>query len=210
MEQTKKISIILDRLGRAYGEPQCALDYGNTFELLIAVILSAQCTDKRVNVVTKELFRVAPTPEAMLALGYDKRVEYIYSCGFYRNKARNILSCCADLLERYGGIVPSDRNELKTLAGVGDKTANVVYAVGFGGQAIPVDTHVGRLARRLGLSAAQNPSIVMRELEAITPHERKTLLHHLLITHGRQVCSSQRPKCNDCPLQEICAYLQEK
>jgi len=210
MKKQEKIPKILERLGALYGEPECALDYGNTFELLIAVILSAQCTDKRVNIVTKELFRVAPTPAAMLALGYERLVDYIYSCGFYRNKARNILSCCADLLTRYGGEVPSERAELKTLAGVGDKTANVVYAVGFGGQAIPVDTHVGRLARRLGLSQAQNPSIVMRELEAITPHEKKTLLHHLLITHGRQVCSSQKPKCDKCPLQEICVYFVEE
>lgn len=204
MTKEKKANEILARLHAEYGEPTCALEYGTVFELLIAVILSAQCTDARVNVVTRDLFARANTPAAILALGYDELSKAIYSCGFYRNKARNILSCCADLLTRFGGEVPREREQLKTLAGVGDKTANVVYAVGFGGQAIPVDTHVGRLARRLELSAATNPSIVMRELEAFVPEENRTLFHHLLITHGRRVCTSRAPKCAICPLADLC------
>ena len=206
MNAEEKVTKILARLGALYPEPRCALHFGSNFQLLIAVILSAQCTDARVNIVTEKLFAVADTPQAILSLGYDGLVGYIYSTGFYRNKANNILRCCAQLLEEYNGIVPSDREQLKQLAGVGEKTANVVFAEGFGGQAIPVDTHVGRLARRLGLSREKDPTKVMHDLERVVPQDRYTDFHHYLITHGRQVCASARPKCDECVLKDLCAY----
>lgn len=207
MEKTDKVQRILTVLEQRYGEPPCALRFGNVFELLVAVMLSAQCTDARVNVVTESLFQLADTPQKMLALGQERLERLIFSCGFYHNKARNILKCCAELLEKYDGQVPAERDVLKTLSGVGDKTASVVYAVGFGGQAIPVDTHVGRLARRLGLSLQQDPSRIMRELEALVPTQKQSLFHHLLITHGRQICKSARPLCDQCPLNDICDYV---
>ena len=207
MKSQTEIQAIIDGLKELYPDAECSLDYQKDYELLFSVRLAAQCTEARVNLVTPALYARYPTLEAFAEADVDEVGQYVHSTGFWCAKARDMVASARMLLERFGGKVPSDRADLKTLAGVGDKTANVVYAVGFGGQAIPVDTHVGRLARRIGLSQAQNPSIVMRELEAMTPHEQKTRLHHLLITHGRQVCSSQRPKCEKCPLQELCSFV---
>lgn len=198
---------IIDLLSGCYGSPECALHFETPFQLLIAVILSAQCTDKRVNLVTPKLFEAAGTPQEMCGLSKEQLIGYIRSCGFYNNKAENILKCSRDIITRFGGEVPKTKDELVTLAGVGNKTANVVYAVAFGGQAIPVDTHVGRLARRLGLSKHTNPDKVEADLCGKVEYNHRTLFHHLLITHGRTICKSRKPQCEVCALNAICPKI---
>ena len=158
---------ILSELERLYPDAKPALRYDSPYELLVAVILSAQCTDERVNKVTEVLFKAYNTPEKMIALRPEELEKYIFSCGFYRNKAAHILSASHDILEKFGGEVPSSFEELRTLAGVGQKTANVVYAVAFGGDAIAVDTHVFRVSRRLGLASANTPEKVEEELKKV-------------------------------------------
>lgn len=197
---------ILNRLEALYPDAAPALHFRSPYELLVAVILSAQCTDERVNKVTAQLFEKYHTPEQMLALTQEQLERYIYSCGFYHNKAAHILSASRDIVEKFGGKVPSTLEELQTLAGVGRKTANVVYAVAFGGDAIAVDTHVFRVANRLGLAAGKTPEQVERGLCAAIPKERWSRAHHLLIFHGRRVCHSQRPDCAHCTLAPLCAY----
>lgn len=201
---------IFDILLSAYPDAHCELDHENTFQLLIAVILSAQCTDKRVNVVTKELFRVASTPAQFARMEQGELEKLIYSCGFYRSKAKNIISASRVILERHGGEVPSEFNELLALPGVGRKTANVVSSVGFGGDGIAVDTHVFRTANRLGLAAGKTPYEVETRLEYVIPSGKRQLVHHLLIFHGRYTCSSRHPKCSACRLTEYCSYYREE
>ena len=162
---------ILKELARLYPDAGPALQFTTPYELLIAVMLSAQCTDERVNKVTKVLFREHDTPEKMLTLSQEELETYIFSCGFYHNKAAHILSASRDILERFGGEVPSTREELETLAGVGRKTANVVYAFAFGGNAIAVDTHVFRVANRLGLAPGKTPFEVEKGLMALIPEQ---------------------------------------
>ncbi len=181
-----------------------ALLYSSPYELLVAVILSAQCTDERVNKVTAELFKKYNTPEKMLTLTQEELEKRIFSCGFYRNKAKHILSASQDILERFGGEVPATQEELQTLAGVGRKTANVVYSVAFDGDAIAVDTHVFRVSNRLGLAPGKTPAEVEKGLMQAIPKENWSAAHHWLIWHGRKVCHSQRPDCSACTLKEIC------
>lgn len=200
-------SEILKELERLYPDARPALEYGTPYELLIAVILSAQCTDERVNKVTKVLFKEHNTPRTMLELSQEELEKYIFSCGFYHNKAAHILSASRDILEKFGGEVPSDREGLKSLAGVGQKTANVVYAVAFGGDAIAVDTHVFRVSNRLGLAHADTPEKTELQLENAIPREEWSRAHHWLIYHGRQVCHSQRPDCINCTLNNLCPYF---
>lgn len=200
-------SEILKELERLYPDARPALEYGTPYELLIAVILSAQCTDDRVNKVTKVLFKEHNTPRTMLELSQEELEKYIFSCGFYHNKAAHILSASRDILEKFGGEVPSDREGLKSLAGVGQKTANVVYAVAFGGDAIAVDTHVFRVSNRLGLAHADTPEKTELQLENAIPREEWSRAHHWLIYHGRQVCHSQRPDCIICTLSKLCPYF---
>ncbi len=195
---------ILSELERLYPDAKPALRYDSPYELLVAVILSAQCTDERVNKVTEVLFKAYNTPEKMIALRPEELEKYIFSCGFYRNKAAHILSASHDILEKFGGEVPSSFEELRTLAGVGQKTANVVYAVAFGGDAIAVDTHVFRVSRRLGLASANTPEKVEEELKKVIPREQWSKAHHWLIWHGRKVCRSQRPDCDGCALKQMC------
>ena len=195
---------ILSELERLYPDAKPALRYDSPYELLVAVILSAQCTDERVNKVTEVLFKEYNTPEKMIALRPEELEKYIFSCGFYRNKAAHILSASHDILEKFGGEVPSSFEELRTLAGVGQKTANVVYAVAFGGDAIAVDTHVFRVSRRLGLASANTPEKVEEELKKVIPRELWSKAHHWLIFHGRKVCRSQRPDCDGCALKQMC------
>ncbi len=197
---------ILKTLEACYPDAAPALHFGSPYELLVAVILSAQCTDERVNKVTAELFKEHNTPERMLALSQEGLERYIFSCGFYHNKAAHILSASRDILEKFGGEVPSSREELMTLAGVGRKTANVVYAVAFGGDAIAVDTHVFRVANRLGLAVGKTPEEVEKGLCAAIPQPMWSRAHHLLIFHGRRVCHSQRPDCEHCAAAPLCAY----
>ena len=197
---------ILSTLERMYPDAAPALQFGSPYELLIAVILSAQCTDERVNKVTKVLFEKFNTPEKMLTLTQEALAQYIFSCGFYHNKAKHILSASHDIMEKFGGEVPSTLEELRTLAGVGRKTANVVYAVAFHGDAIAVDTHVFRVANRLGIAKGSTPDKVEAGLCAAIPKDLWSKAHHWLIFHGRRVCHSQRPDCDHCPLAPLCEY----
>ena len=201
---------ILDRLEQLYPDAAPALHFCSPYELLVAVILSAQCTDERVNKVTAELFRTYNTPEKMLTLSQEQLERYIFSCGFYHNKAAHILSASRDIIEKYTGEVPSTLGELRTLAGVGRKTANVVYAVAFGGDAIAVDTHVFRVSNRLGLARGKTPEKVEEGLCAVIPKERWSRAHHLLIFHGRRVCHSQRPDCAHCAVAQFCDFHNGK
>lgn len=181
-----------------------ALKFRNPFELLIAVILSAQCTDVRVNVVTERLFAKAPTPEAILALGLGTLEQEIKDCGLFRNKAKNIMAACQMLLQDYGGQVPEDFDALQKLPGVGRKTANVVMSVAFDYPAIAVDTHVFRVANRLKLAVGTTPLEVEKGLQKAIPKEKWSAAHHWLIWHGRKLCKARNPLCTDCPLHEVC------
>ncbi len=196
---------LLEELKNAYPDATCELEYGNEFELLISVILSAQCTDKRVNTVTKELFKVANTPQAFRALDIAELERLIKSCGLYKNKAANIKSCCRELTDKYGGRVPDTMEELITLSGVGRKTANVMLSVAFGKPAIAVDTHVFRVAHRLGLSDGKTPNDVERDLNAAFRQEDYRDAHFLLIRHGRDCCHARKPNCEACPVRVMCA-----
>ena len=197
---------ILSELARLYPDARPALNFRTPYELLAAVILSAQCTDERVNKVTAVLFEKYNTPADMVCLSQAELEKYIFSCGFYHNKAAHILSASRDILEKFGGEVPGTLEELRTLAGVGRKTANVVYAVAFGGDAIAVDTHVFRVSNRLGLAEGKTPEAVEDQLMRVIPKELWSKAHHWLIFHGRRVCHSQKPDCNSCTLAELCKW----
>lgn len=207
MDNTKEI---LNGLAALYPDAQPALHFKTPYELLVAVILSAQCTDDRVNKVTAVLFAKYDTPEKMLTLTQEELEKYIFSCGFYHNKAAHILSATHDILNKFGGEVPSTLGELKTLAGVGQKTANVVYAVAFGGDAIAVDTHVFRVSNRLGIAEGNTPAKVEEGLCKAIPKELWSKAHHYLIYHGRRVCHSQRPDCAGCTLKDYCKFFSNK
>ena len=204
--QTKNRDKILKELANLYPDARPALKFGTPYELLVAVILSAQCTDERVNKVTAVLFEKHNTPLTMLELTQDELEKYIYSCGFYRNKAAHILSASRDIVEKFGGEVPADFDKLRTLAGVGQKTANVVWSVAFGGDAIAVDTHVFRVSNRLGLAHADTPAKVENQLKEVIPKSDWSKAHHWLIYHGRRVCHSQKPECEGCTLKDWCEY----
>ena len=180
------------------------LEFHSPFELLVAVILSAQCTDKRVNQVTQELFPLANTPEKILQLGQAELEKIIRPCGYFRSKAKYIVNTSKILLESYGGEVPADFDELLKLPGVGRKTANVVTSVAFKNPAIAVDTHVFRLANRMKLAEGNTPLEVERGLQKIIPREDWSDAHHWLIWHGREICKARNPKCGNCPLKKIC------
>ena len=209
MQKKQEIDRILEELSRLYPEAKPALVYRSPFELLVAVILSAQCTDKRVNEVTAKLFERHNTPETVANMSQEELISYIYSCGFYNNKSKNILSAARDIVEKYGGQVPSDHAELKKLAGVGQKTANVVWSVAFGGDAIAVDTHVFRVSNRLGLADAKTVEGTEEDLKRNIPQKLWSRAHHWLIYHGRQVCSSRSPHCDRCTLRPFCRYDRE-
>lgn len=199
-----EINEIIKQLSITHANPVCELNFNTPFELLIAVILSAQCTDKRVNEVTKELFKNYNTPVAFANADVGEIEKAIYTCGFYHNKASNIIRCSRSLLERFNGEVPNTIAELETLEGVGRKTANVVYAVAFGGQAIAVDTHVLRLSNRIGFVKSDNPKVVEEALMKVIPQDKWTLMHHLLIHHGRYVCNARKPNCENCAIANYC------
>lgn len=200
---------ILDKLYSSYGTPATALKYNSAFELLIAVILSAQCTDLRVNKITPALFARFGTAQKMAEANIDELKKLIFSCGFYNAKAASIISASNDIVYKFGGIVPNTVDELMTLKGVGRKTANVVYAVAFGGQAMPVDTHVFRCSHRLGLSRAKTPDKTEEDLIELLDNNNLTLYHHLLITHGRKICHSRKPDCQNCTVMEYCEYYEQ-
>ena len=196
-------------LGERYKDAKPALLYKTPYELLVAVILSAQCTDERVNKVTAVLFERYSTPESMVTLTQAELERYIFSCGFYRMKAEHILSASRDILEKFNGEVPKTIEELTTLAGVGKKTANVVYSVAFGGDAIAVDTHVFRVSNRLGLAKGKTPSAVEEGLCKAIEKSDWSKAHHWLIWHGRKICHAQKPSCADCPLAFLCDYAKQ-
>ena len=205
MRVTKKIrEKQLEILEETYRGAKPELHFSNPFELLIAVILSAQCTDKRVNITTARLFKKAATPAAIVALGISGLEEEIKDCGLFRNKAKNIMATCRMLVEEFGGEVPSDYDTLLKLPGVGRKTANVVTSVAFGRPAIAVDTHVFRIANRLKLAVGETPLAVEKGLMKAIPREKWSAAHHWLIYHGRRVCKANRPLCGECPLAEVC------
>ena len=206
----RKTKLLINGLSGLYPDAKAALKFGDVYQLLVAVILSAQCTDERVNKVTAELFKVAPNPEKMVKLSQGELEKYIFSCGLYKTKAEHIISASKDIIEKFGGQVPSDLENLRTLAGVGRKTANVVYAVGFGGNAIAVDTHVFRVAARLGLSEGKSPLETEKALMKAIPEERWSAMHHCLIWHGRKVCHSRNPECDKCGVRELCEYKDKR
>ena len=200
----------LAELASLYPDAKPALHYTTPYELLVAVVLSAQCTDERVNIVTAKLFERYNTPEAMVTLSQKELEKYIFSCGFYRMKAEHILSASRDILEKFGGEVPGTVEELMTLAGVGKKTANVIYSVAFGGQAIAVDTHVFRVSNRLGLAKGKTPLEVEENLYKVVPKENWSKAHHWMIYHGRRVCHSQKPACETCTLAHLCDFAKKR
>ena len=197
---------VLEALEKTYYDASCALEFGNPFELLISTILSAQCTDRQVNKVTAVLFERFPSPQHFAALTPEELEPYVKSCGVYKNKARNIVMTCRALLERYEGRVPETMEELITLPGVGRKTANVVLSNAFGQDAIAVDTHVFRVANRIGLARGKTPEEVEKQLQQNVPKQKWSAAHHWIIRHGRQICSARKPCCSQCPVLLWCEY----
>ena len=207
-KEQERIARILDGLKTAYPDAKPGLDFTNAFELLVATILSAQCTDKQVNKVTKVLFEQYPDAKSMSALTPEELEPYIKSCGFYATKAKNIIRTCHILMEQYGGKVPEDIDILQTLPGVGRKTANVVVSNAFGQDAIAVDTHVFRVSNRLGIADAKDVLKTEMQLMENIPKEKWSIAHHWLIWHGRKVCSARSPKCEQCPVNMDCKYYR--
>lgn len=205
-----KGAIVKEYLTRLIPLPKCELRFDNIFQLLVSVILSAQCTDKRVNEVTKELFKKCKEPEDIVALGQEKLEEAIKSCGFYHNKAKNIMLCSQNLIEKFNGKVPDNFQDLVSLAGVGRKTANVVLSVAFDVPALAVDTHVFRVSNRIGLVKAKNPFECEKGLQEVYPPEDWSKMHHSLVLFGRYYCKAISPRCEECELKGICDYYQNK
>jgi endonuclease-3 len=197
---------IYERLAAANPAPATELDYGTPFELLVSVVLSAQATDVSVNKATAKLFPVANTPAAILALGEEGLKSYIKTIGLFNSKAKNLLKTCAALIEQHGGEVPRDRDALEALPGVGRKTANVILNTAFGEPTIAVDTHIFRVANRIGLAPGATVRAVEDELVRVTPDEFKRHAHHWLILHGRYVCKARKPDCGQCLIADLCEY----
>lgn len=205
MNQQKRLAIF-NRLAEAIPKPTTELHYSTTFELLIAVVLSAQATDIGVNKATAKLFPVANTPDAILALGLDGLKNHIKTIGLFNAKAGNIMKLCQQLLEKHDGKVPQDRTALEGLAGVGRKTANVILNTAFGQPTIAVDTHIFRVSNRTRIAIGKNVLTVERQLEKWVPKIHKKDAHHLLILHGRYTCVARKPKCGSCVISDLCEY----
>ena len=201
-----KRRLIFDRLAEAIPEPATELNYASPFELLVAVVLSAQATDKGVNKATARLFPVANTPQAILDLGEEGLKDYVKTIGLFNSKAKNIIELCRLLLEKHGGEVPNTREALEALPGVGRKTANVILNTAFGQPTIAVDTHIFRVANRTGLAKAKTVLEVEKKLDRHTPKEHKQDAHHLLILHGRYTCVARKPRCASCVISDLCEY----
>ncbi|MEQ1645277.1 MAG: endonuclease III [Pyrinomonadaceae bacterium] len=201
----KRTAEIIRRLKKAYPDAHCALVHSNPFELLIATILSAQCTDARVNIVTADLFRKYRGPADFLAVPQKELEKDIHSTGFFRNKAKNIQAACQRIVDVYGGEIPRTMDDLLTLGGVARKTANVVLGNAFGiASGVVVDTHISRISQRLGLTANKTPEKIERDLAELVPKKNWVMFPHWMIYHGRQVCDARKPKCGDCVLADIC------
>lgn len=207
MLKEKDIVEILDRLGEQYPDADCALDHRNVFELLIAVVLSAQTTDVSVNKVTPALFEKYPTPELLAAASEEELQEILRRIGMYKTKARNIKKLAEQLVAEFGGQVPEDQKLLESLPGVGRKTANVVMSVGFGHQRIAVDTHVFRVSNRIGLVSEKDVLKTEMSLMKTLPEDRWTEAHHSLIFHGRRCCDARKPNCEECPIGHLCGKV---
>jgi endonuclease-3 len=205
MNRAKRVEIF-SRLRAANPHPQSELVFHNPFELLIAVILSAQATDKSVNLATSKLFAVANTPQSLLELGEEKLLAFIQSIGLYRNKAKNIIATCRILMDEHHGEVPRNREQLEQLPGVGRKTANVVLNTAFGEPTIAVDTHIFRVANRTGIAPGKDVVKVEERLMRLTPDEFKKDAHHWLILHGRYRCTARKPDCPACLIRDLCEY----
>jgi endonuclease III len=194
------------RLAAADPEPKTELSYATPFQLLVAVILSAQATDKSVNLVTPALFRAAPTPDALVALGEERLADHIRTIGLYKTKAKNVVATARLLLERHGGEVPNERAALEALPGVGRKTANIILNVVFGEPTIAVDTHIFRLGNRTGLAPGKDPTAVEMKLLKVVPAAYRQHAHHWLILHGRHVCKARKPECGRCIVRDLCDF----
>lgn len=207
---SKTVEKIFQRLKKANPKPTTELNYASNFELLIAVMLSAQATDVSVNKATKILFPIASTPKAILALGEDGLKKYIKSIGLYHSKAKNIIKTCQQLIEKHDSTVPSTREDLEALPGVGRKTANVVLNTAFGKPTIAVDTHIFRVANRIGLANGKTPRQVEDQLVEIVPKKFMTDAHHWLILHGRYTCTARKPDCENCIINDLCKDFIQK
>ena len=205
--RTKKIVEILKE---TYPDAQCELNYETPFQLLVATILSAQTTDKKVNEVTETLFRDYPDVDAFLKLTNDELEERIKQIGLYRNKSKNLILMVRQLKEKFNGEVPDTMEGITSLAGAGRKTANVVLSNAFGVPSIAVDTHVFRVSNRLGLAHSDNVLEVEKQLQKELPQKEWTLMHHMIIFHGRRCCTARNPKCSECPLNTVCTYYKTK
>ena len=211
MTKKEKVINILEILNEKFGKPECALKYNTPFELLVAVILSAQCTDVRVNIVTSEMYKKVNTPEQFANLPVEEIEEMIKSTGFYRNKAKNITLCSQQLLNEYNGEIPQEMDKLVKLAGVGRKTANVVRGEIWGlADGITVDTHVKRLSNLIGLTKNDDPIKIEQDLMKIVPRDSWIDFSHYLILQGRDKCIARRPKCQECEISGYCTYGKKK
>jgi len=208
MNKDKRIAI-LSRLRAANPKPETELEYSSPFELLIAVLLSAQATDVSVNKATKGLFAAAPTPAAMLALGVDGVKQYIKTIGLFNTKAENVIKTCQLLQDQHGGQVPENREALEALPGVGRKTANVVLNTAFGWPTIAVDTHIFRVSNRMNFAPGKNVDEVEHKLLKVVPAEFKVDVHHWLILHGRYTCTARKPKCGSCIIEDLCEFKEK-
>ncbi|MBD5544670.1 MAG: endonuclease III [Lachnospiraceae bacterium] len=208
---TKRTKEILDRLDQVYTtEYKCYLNHENAWQLLIATMLSAQCTDARVNIVTKDLFQKYKSPQDFAEADLNELEQDIKSTGFYHNKAKNIIACCKTLVDVYGGEVPSDIEALTALQGVGRKTANVIRGNIFHEPSVVVDTHVKRISRKLGFTKEEDPVKIEQDLMKVLPKDHWILYNIQIITFGRQICMARNPKCQECFLTEYCSYYKEK
>ncbi len=204
-EHRKRAGRVYRKLAKAYPQARCALTHSDAYELLVATILSAQCTDERVNMTTPELFAAYPTVQALAASKQADVEKIIRSCGFYRNKAKSIRAACRTIVDEHGGEVPDSMDELLNLPGVARKTANVVLGNAFGrNEGVVVDTHVKRLSHRMGFTEHTNTDKIEKDLMALFPRNKWTMLSHLLIWHGRQVCKARKPDCASCPVHADC------
>ncbi|MES2570614.1 MAG: endonuclease III [Verrucomicrobiota bacterium] len=209
--RSERAALLLEAFGRIYPEAHCELDFSNPLELLVATILSAQCTDKRVNIVTKALFARCRTAQDYAGIPGEELEKLVQSTGFFRSKARNIQACCAEIVDKHEGEVPRTMESLTALAGVGRKTANVVLGNAFGlNEGVVVDTHVLRLSRRLGLTKELTPEKIELDLIRILPQEKWAIFSHWLIWHGRRRCYARKPDCSGCEVRELCPRIGVK
>lgn len=209
MRKKDKVPIIKEYLDKTYGDVPCTLDYDDPFQLLVATVLAAQCTDARVNLVTPALFSAYPTVKSFAVAKVEDVEKLIYSTGFYKNKAKNIIACANALIEKHSGQVPDTMEELIALPGVGRKIANLLLGDVFGKPCIVVDTHCKRITNLLGLTKNTDPTKIEMDLRKIIPKEYGSLFCHQLVEHGRQICIARRPKCAECGMNTVCNYYQK-